>query len=253
MLLVGMWLFAWHLLHEQTGCLMLSLLIFPVTALIGFNMLEVTFMRRRAFANMYLAHSSWLAGLLTRKFFPTVWAVIKALVFTFILFLEASDWALWIWIILFIDIILLAITHGWLSKLLQLQVKPGQTGIISRRILVSINTMLLSVTIASGQFLTTQPDYREYSWQETITYAASMSQSGCELIAPLHRLKSIKDAVGWRLAANGLSGLQNILAALLGWLVFLLSSSLSLWAFSRMITGVSIGRSELQQIFHHQP
>jgi len=230
---------------------MLFMFMFPVVALIGLNMLEVALMRRRAFAHVYLTHDSWLARLLTRKFFATLWAVFKALAFTFILLLEASDWATWIWILLFVDTLLLATAYGWLSKLLQLQVKPGWAGIISRRILVTLNTLLLSVMIASGQFLTAQPDYREYSWQETITYSASMSQSGCDLVAPLARLKSIKDAIGWRLAANTLNGLQNIFATLLGWLIFLLSSSLSLWAFSRMATGSLIRKTEFQQLIHN--
>lgn len=248
MLVVWMWLFAWFLLHEQAGCLTLSVLMFPVIALIGLNMLEVTLMRKHAFAYMYLADRSWLAQLLTRKFIPTIWAVIKALVFTFILFLEAGDWSLWIWILLFLDILLLATIYGWLSKLLQFQVKRGQAGIISRRILVTLNTLLLAVIIASGQFFTAQPDYRQYSWQETITYSASMNQADCEIIAPLLRLKSIKDAMGWRLAVNGLSGLRSAAASILGWLIFLLSSSLSLWAFSRMMTGSLISQTEFQQL-----
>lgn len=253
MLMAWAWLFAWYLFHEQAGCLVVSLLMFPVIALIGFNILEVTLMRKHAFAHMYLAEHSWLGQLLTRKFMSTVWAVIKSLVFTFILFAEASGWSLWIWILLFFDILLLAAVHGWLNQLLGSQVKHGQAGIISRRILVTFNTMLLSIIIASGQFLTAQPDYRSYSWQETIAYAASMSQAKCEIIAPLARLKSVKDAVGWRLAANGLSGLQSMAAAILGWLIFLLSSSLSLWAFSRMLSGSLIRQTEFKPLSLSHP
>ena len=244
MLVAWVWLFTWFLFHEQAGCLVLFLLMFPVIALIGLNILEINLMRKHAFAYAYLADNSWLGRLLTRKTIPSMWAVSKALVFTFILFVEASDWSLWIWILLFLDLMLLAGAYGWLNKLLQSQLKRGQAGIISRRILVTLNTVLLSILVASSQFLSAQPDYRQYSWQETITYSAALNQAGCEIIAPLVRLKSIKDAVGWRLAANGLSGLQNIAAALLGWLIFLLSSSLSLWAFSRMMAGSLIRPTE---------
>ena len=248
MLMTWVWLFGWFLLHERAGCLLLSALMFPVIALIGLNILEIILMRKRAFAHMYLADHSWLGLLLTRKFIPTIWAVFKALVFTFILFVEASDWSLWIWILLFLDILLLAAIYGWLGKILESQVKHGQVGIISRRILVSFNTLLLTIIIASGQFLTPQPDYRQHSWQETITYSATMNQTGCEAIAPLNRLKSIKDALGWRLAANELSGLQSTAAAILGWLIFLLSSSLSLWAFSRMLAGSLIRQTEIEPL-----
>jgi hypothetical protein len=248
MLIAWAWLFAWFLLHEQAGCLVLSVLMFPVIALIGLNILEIILMRKRAFAHMYLADHSWLGLLLTRKFISTIWAVFKALVFTFILFVEASDWSLWIWILLFLDLLLLSAIYGWLGTLLQSQVKPGQIGIISRRILVSFNTIVLSTIIASSQFLTAQPDYRQHSWQETITYSATMSPTGCEAIAPLTRLKSIKDALGWRLAANELSGLQNTAAAILGWLIFLLSSSFALWAFSRLMAGSLIRQTEFMPL-----
>lgn len=237
MLAAWMCPFSWFLLHEQAGCLVLFMLMFPVTGLIALNILEINLMRKRVFARAYLQDDSSLGRLLTRKAIPAIWAVSKALVLTFILFVEASGWSPWIWMLLFLDLMLLAGIYGWLNRLLQSQVKPGHTGIINRRILVTLNTVLLSILIASSQFLSPQPDYRQYSWQQTITHSATLNQAGCEIIAPLVRLKTIKDAVGWRLAANGLSGLQNTAASLLGWLIFLLSSSLSLWAFSRMLAG----------------
>mgnify|MGYP001816392037 FL=1 len=248
MLVAWTWLFGWSLLQEQADCLLLLLLMFPVIALIGLNILEIKLMRKHAFAYAYLADNSWLGRLLTRKAVPAIWAVGKALVFTFILFVEASDWSRGIWILLFVDLLLLATIYGWLNKLLQSQLKDGQTGIISRRILVTLNTLLLSIIVASNQFLSPQPDYRQYSWQQTITYSASLSQARCEVIAPLARLKSVKDALGWRLAANGLGGLQSIAAAVLGWLIFLLSSSLSLWAFSRMMAGSLIRQTEFRSL-----
>ena len=253
MLLAWTWLFCWSLLHEQAGCPLLLLLMFPVVALIGVNILEINLMRKHAFAYAYLADNSWLGRLLTRKAVPAIWAVGKALVFTFILFVEASDWSHGIWILLFVDLLLLAMIYGWLNKLLQSQLKHGHAGIISRRILVTLNTLLLSILVASSQFLSPQPDYRQYTWQQTITYSASLSQARCEAIAPLVRLKAVKDALGWRLAANGLSGLQSIAAAVLGWLIFLLSSSLSLWAFSRMMAGSLIRQTEIRSLVRGYP
>ena len=94
-----------------------------------------------------------------------------------------------------------------LNKLLQSQLKHRQAGIISRRILVTLNTLLLSIIVASSQFLSPQPDYRQYSWQQTITYSASYSQASCEIIAPLVRLKAVKDAVGTFLGTQ--SGVWN--------------------------------------------
>ena len=242
------WLLVWFIFHEQTGCLALSLLMFPVIALIALNILEVKMMQKRAFARMYLVDASWLGQLLTSKFMASIWAVIKAIVFTFILFLEASDWSRWIWVLLLLDIPLLAVSYNWLNRILQRQVRQAQSGIVSRRILVSLNTALLAIIIASGQFLTDQPDYRQYSWQETITHAAGASRAGCEIIAPLARLKSIKDALGWRLAASELGGLQSMAAAIMGWCIFLLSSSLSIWAFSRMLSGSMIRQPEFRQL-----
>lgn len=245
LLLVWLWLLTWFLFRHQAGCLPLALLLVPVVGLIALNMLESALLRRRARVHMFLREEGWLARWLSRRLLLMIWQVAKALLFALILFVEMLSWPLWILWALLADLLMLSLLHAGLKQGLSGQVKPGYSGFVTRRLLVGVNTLVLALGIASGQFFSLHPDYRSLTWQETVVEAAGRTEVGCELIAPVARATAVRDAIGWRLMEVGAEHAPGRTTAIAGWLLFLLSSLLFLWAWSRLLMGALISRTEL--------
>ncbi|WP_456379428.1 hypothetical protein [Thiolapillus sp.] len=244
MLTPGLVLAAWSMWKDSLPCLVVLVLMFPVLGLIALNMLEVALMRRRAMVGMYLRSDGWLSRLLSRKLLLMLWQVIKATFFTFVLFLAALDWPAWLWWVLLADAFLVYTVHGWLRALLQTQVKPGQGGIIARRILVTANTLLLVLLLATGQMFEKQIAYKNISWQETVLHAAQQEQLACDLVSPLVRLQAVQHALAGRFVHQGLESLDSNWSRIAGWLLFFFWSGLSLWAWSRMLLGTLIRKPD---------
>lgn len=250
MLFPGLLLLGWAMWSDSLPCAGVLLLMLPVLALIVLNMLEVALLRRRALVGMYLKGESWLSRLMCRKAVLFLWQVTKATVLVFILFVEALDWPPWFWLLLLVDIPVLFFTSHRLEQSLQGQVKAGAQGIIARRLLVTVNTLILALLLAGGRMFEPQTDYRDMSWQETAVYAAQQEQLHCELLAPLVRTKAVQQALVERLVRQGLEILTNTWGKLAGWLLFFFWSGLSLWAWSRMLLAPLIQKTDLDRIIH---
>ena len=250
MLFPGLLLLGWVMWSDSLPCVGVLLLMLPVLALIVLNMLEVALLRRRALVGMYLEGESWLSRLMCRKAVLFLWQVTKATVLVFILFVEALDWPPWFWLLLLLDIPVLFFTSHRLEQSLQGQVKAGAQGIIARRLLVTVNTLILALLLAGGWMFEPQTDYRDMSWQATAVYAAQQEQLHCELLAPLARTKAVQQALVERLVRQGLEMLTNTWGKLAGWLLFFFWSGLSLWAWSRMLLAPLIQKVDLDRLMH---
>ncbi|WP_456404947.1 hypothetical protein [Thiolapillus sp.] len=250
MLLPGALLFAWSMWKQDLACLTALMLMLPVLGLIALNMLEVALMRRRAMVGMYLRAESALARLLCRKTVLLLWQVVKATFFTFILFMEALDWQAWFWLVLLVDIPVMFLIHRRVRTALRTQAKPGLDGIVSRRMLVTLNTLVLAMLLAGGQMFSRQTDYQGLSWQDTALHAAQQQQLRCELLAPLARMKAIQQALASRAIRQGLESVNNVWSRIGGWLLFFFWSGLSLWAWSRMLLATLISRQDMDRLIH---
>jgi len=248
MLLPGLLLLGWTLEKDSLSCTGVFLLMLPVSGLVALNMLEVALLRRRALVGMYLQGESWLSRLMCRKMLLLLWQVVKATVLVFILFVEALDWPPWFWLLLLGDIPVLFLASHWLHGKLRSQVKSGALGIITRRLLVTANTLMLALMLAGGQMFVLQTDYSGMSWQETAVYAAQQETLRCELLAPLARAKAVQQALAGRLIRQSLETLSNTWGRLAGWLLFFFWSGLSLWAWSRMLLAPLIQKADMDRI-----
>lgn len=251
MLLPCALLLGWVIWRDSLACSAVFALMLPVVGLIALNMLEVALMRRRAMVGMYLHGGSWLSRLLCRKVLLSIWQVIKATFFTFVLFMAVLDWQAWFWMLLLADALLVLVLNQRLLALLQTQVKAAQEGIIARQILVTANTLLLALLLASGQMFESQPDYKNLSWQDTAIHAAQKEQLQCELLAPLVRVQAMQQALAGRFVRRGLETVEHSWGRVVGWLLFFFWSGLSLWAWSRMLLGTLISRLDMDRMTRH--
>ncbi len=225
---------AWWAWHDKGGCWLSFLLLLPVTGFMTLNMLETALMRRRALAGMYLRPQSFLARLLCRKSFLAAWQVIKAVVLALLLFMEAPAWPAWLWAVLGLDLLLLPVLYLWLQGWLAGQVRQGRRNILSRRLLLGLNTGILVGVLAVTQLFIPRADYTGLGWRETAIQAAEKVDTACDYLAPLVRLGAMRDALGSRLVQTlprqGWPGLG-------AWLLYFLWSGLVFWAWSRLMLG----------------
>ena len=224
----------WRIFHGQAGCWLPFLLLAPVAAFMALNMLETALMRRRALAGMYLRPESFLARLLCRKSFLAVWQMVKAVVLALLLFMEAPGWPAWLWGVLGVDFLLLPFLYLWLLGWLSGQVRQGRRNILSRRLLLGLNTGLLVGVLAVAQLFVPRADYAGLGWRETAIQAAAKVDTACEYLAPVVRLGVMRDA----LASRFIQAMPGQGWATLGaWLLYFMWSGLVFWAWSRLILG----------------
>ncbi len=233
-------LLAWSQWHRQLNCLGLLLCLSLVIAVLALDMLEVALLKRRALVGMYLKPESGLYRLLRGGPLMLIWQVGKALILAVILLAEATQWTGWLWLVLGLDALLLAGAYPWYKKRFATQVKAGHAETFARQYLVILNILLLTPLIAGIYFYTPHPDYRELGWRETLLHEASRTQTGCSALAAPAKLMAAKNALGWWLAQTWLQRLQHVGLTALGWLLFLLGSAAFVWAYSRLILGMSL-------------
>jgi hypothetical protein len=229
-------LLLWVWFQSATGCWPGFLLMLPVLGLISLNMLESALLRRRALAGMYLRPDSFVARWLCRRTWLMIWQVTKALVLVLLLFVEATAWPPWLWVVLLLDLLLFPFLYALLRRWLTPQLQAGRRDILARQLLVIVNTLLLILVITTGRMAQPRPDYSSLDWQEAATHASEQTRVGCELIAPLARLAALRDALLERLVAESVTLSHSMWLGLLGWLLYFFWSGLVFWALSRLLS-----------------
>lgn len=234
------WLLAWHYNYPDLECAHAVIWIAPLVAIIALGMLEGALYHRRALLGMYLRERSWLFILLKGGLVLVVWQVIKALFFAALLLIESPGWGPQIWFILGLDALLIVIAHALLRRLFTRHVRSGFDGVLTRQLLVTINTLLLVVAIVYVELHSEQLDYREMGLLNAMRYGAAQVQGDCDAIAAAVRVGEAKRAGGWYLAQRWLGESGDRGVALAGWLLFLLASVGFVWGYSRLLLGILI-------------
>jgi hypothetical protein len=253
LLLAWAWLLGWHLLHAQIDCPGLLLTALVPGVLITLSMAEHGFLRRRAFLQVYLEPTGMLYRLLRGGVWMLTWQIIKALFLTVILLVEAVSWERALWIVLGLDLLLVTGLYRWLTRRLEKQVQSDFVAMLTRDYLIKLNAGLLFVVILIGSFYLPQPDYRGLTLPEAVEYQTAQSGVGCAAFSALTRLAAAKDAAAWWAARHWLGTLRDPNLSLLGWIVFLASTGLASWAYSRMLLGTLINPLELPARLRPRP
>ena len=245
LVLAWAWLVAWIRLAPWLGCAGVVVLMVPAVTVLAWNMLEPALLRRRAFRFQYLRPERWLWRLLSRRFLLSLWQILKAMVLVAVILVAALQWPGWMLLLLLGDLLVVLLLYRLLLHLLQRQVRASVAGILARRLLVWLNFLLLVPAVALGQLVTGHPDYRPLGWSGTLDAALSQVQVGCDLLAPWVRAGAGQEAITWRLMQLGMEGISNEYLALAAWFLFLLTSTLALWGWSRLLAGTLIDRRGL--------
>jgi len=237
LMLVWIWLVVWIRLAPTLGCGGVLVLLVPAVMLMAWNMLEPAVMRRRAFVSQYLLPERLLSRWLSRHFILTLWQILKAMVLVTVLMVTALKWPGWMLLVLLLDVLVVLAFHHLLQGFMWRQARHWVADILARRLLVWCNALLLVPAVVGGELITEHPDYRPLDWESTLGEALSSVRVGCELFAPLARAGAGQEAIAWRLMQLGMEGVSDEQVALAAWLLFLATSTLALWAWSRLLSG----------------
>lgn len=238
LVLAWVWLVAWVRLAPELGCGGLLALLVPAVMLVAWNMLEPAVMRRRAFVRQYLLPARLLSRWLSRHLLLTLWQILKAILLVAVLMVTALQWPGWMLPVLLLDVLMALALHQLLLRFLQRQARPWVAAILARRLLVWANALLLVLVVVAGELVTEHPDYRPTDWSGTLGDALSTIRVGCDLFAPLARAGAGQEAIAWRLMQLGMEGVSSEQLALVAWVIFLGASTLALWAWSRLLSGL---------------
>jgi hypothetical protein len=238
-------LFLWNRLFPATHCLVALAISAVVVEVIALGMLEHALLRRRAFIGMYLKEQGWLFRLLRGGALLLIWQVVKAMGLATVLLVESVLWTGWIWTVLGIDVLFLAVAYPWVCRRLAAQVRPEYVEMLARRFLVFANTVFFSWVVAVVSYYTPHKDYRAMTLLEAAQHEALQVQSKCQAFAVIARISAAKNAASWWLAERWLGEVGPHPFAWLGWLVFLVLSAAFMWAYSRFLLGLLVKPSRL--------
>jgi hypothetical protein len=242
------WLLLWHLYHKWVPCPVALGLLVPIAFAITLGMAESALLRRRALLNMYLRAESVLFRLFRGGALLIAWQTAKALALAILLFVGSTAWRLETWLVLGLDVLLLAPGYVLLVRLTASQARGGYQAMLARRVLTPINTLGVMVVILAVEFHAPHPDLRGLTLIDALTDRVTQVQTTCQGVGILARAGAAVDTMSWWLAETQLSRVELTAMAPAAWLAFLAASLTFLWAWSRFLLGLLVSPSSLQGV-----
>ena len=192
--------------------------------------------RRRCLADCLFIEGSPLHRLLRSRVLISIAALLVAMVLTSVLMMTIPRWDFSILAIVALDA--LAITalylwlHGMSAGLLRVN-RAGRT-LFARVWTVRLNVLLMLPVLVLVQLQQPPPDYLDDALQlrSTLQAASTSVASECLLVDALVRLGREGEAFAWWVIMKATQAIEQEVLRWVAWLLFLLSGSLSLWAYS---------------------
>lgn len=192
--------------------------------------------RRRCLADCLFAGGSPLHRLLRSRFLITLAAAGVALMLTGVLIITIPRWDFTILAIIALDGLLITALFAWLHRLSggRLGVNPAHRTLFARVWTVRINVLTMLPLLMLVQLQQPPPDYldRDGHLRATLQDASASVTSECVPVDTLVRLGREGEAFAWWAILKATQAIEQRLLRWIAWLVFLLSGSLSLWAYS---------------------
>lgn len=259
MLAVWLVLLGWHFTAGHIGLpgnlLFVALLMVPLCM----SGIEAATYRRHAFRAAYLTGPSWLDRLLALEPLLLASEGLKALLLALLLMLATLSLSLREWVLLLLDLCVLALLMPRLPGLLHTSVKPLYLHALARRWAIWFSTALLWLEAVLTLVLARNDSLRGLAWTAAVAYAAEpLERAGSRgLVAAAQGVyRSLGDLATWasdRLVHGGDNPAQDLIAALVLAALLLLWFCVA-WAYSRALIGTmarpfAIGRPQPR----HQP
>lgn len=223
---------------RETYALSCAALLIPafVFLSVAFGIRESGVLRRRFFASFYFKDGSWLRGFFSRTFLVTLAALIGAVLPTLSLCLDLTIWTPQELAVVAGGALTLALLLKLFDTMTWRAARPEAREVLVKRWAVGVNTALLVAALLTVKLMNPPPAYVALTLNDTLEAAPKLA-SVCPWITDALWFQVRKEAVTWWLWVRT----ETLLIGgvdLLRWLsgaIFLISGSLSAYAFSRFL------------------
>ena len=239
---------AWRETYALSCLALLAPAFIFIVVVLG--MREYGVLRRRFFAGFYFAEGSWLRAFFSRTLIVTRFAMFGAFIPTAALCLDLTTWSPYELGVVAADALVLILLLRLFDGLTRGAARPEARAVLVKSWAVSVNVVLLVAGLIGARLMSPYPDYVAPSLATTMTEAGRTLSSVCPWIDLALQLQIGKEALGWwlittteaRLAAAGDFGLLRWLA----WAIFLISGSLSAYAYSRFLAQLAYAADHVE-------
>jgi hypothetical protein len=191
--------------------------------------------RRRCLADCLFTSGSPLHRLLRSRALITLGAAAVALLLTGVLVVSIPRWDFTILAVVALDGLLITALFAWLYHVSGgwLGVNPTHRTLFARVWTVRVNVLAMLPLLMLVQLQQPAPDYldRDGQLRATLQAASASVTSECVAVDTLVRLGREGEAFAWWAILKATQAIEQRLLRWIAWLVFLLSGSLSLWAY----------------------
>lgn len=212
-------------------------LFFPLVVLfvISYSFIDARMHRRLCYRDCFFNTKSFIARILSSKFFITIVALIVSSVLTVssMLLIVALPTAMWIYIAM--HIILMQLLYDKLKSWSVSVVNPGYRSIFAREWSIHIGAVPIILAAVLVSYYGYEPAYLRDSWQATLTAATNAVHSDCRMIDYTLRINNEINALFWWTMEQGNTLLQNDILRTAMWLLFLLNNALACLGINRFI------------------
>lgn len=231
-------LLVWRETYDsQCGSLGIPLL---AIAIIGYQTAQYAIYRRRCFADCFFNERSRLHRYYHRAAIPVLLAVVLSVVAGLSLILSALTWSVPVLMLLGVDGLVVAAVIPRGVGVLARHLRPAMAGTASRSLLASANALLLLPPLLAVQYYSPFPTFLDQaSLANTISQAHEALGSQCLPTDLAVKFHAAKEGISWWLMLRASVELAEPNYRWVAWPLFLISGSLSVWAYSKLIVQVS--------------
>ena len=194
--------------------------------------------RRRCVADCWFVDGSLLHRLVSSTKLVTLLSLVVSVGLTTVLLVSVPTWGLPVMVVLTLDAVLIALLYFGLLRAAGggLRVRGEFRYLLARRWTMAVNLPLVLVALLWLQLQQPPPIWLDGSLdlEATLRSASGSVGSRCPLVDKAVRLNSEKEAFSWWLTLKGTAALEDARLRWAAWLLFLLSGTLALWAYSRL-------------------
>jgi len=206
-----------------------------VVAVIAVAAREQALRRRYCLAECWFTAGSLPARILRSRVLVTLRALLVSLFTGGVLLLSLPLWKGPMLIALALDSLIVAMLFSALRALSARIFQPRSQLLLVKSWTVAFNTLLMAGVLFYMQLYSLVPDYLDDSLRATLDAASKQIASNCPPVDTLAGLYQEKDAFAWWLMVQGSDRLDVPSLRWAAWTIFLLSGTLGLWAYSRLL------------------
>ena len=202
----------------------------------GWGYRELWIKERKCFINCYInKDATWLATILSSRFFVSIFYLLSALAMTISAFVASLEFPTLLWFYLVLHIGLSLLLLGLIEKLFSEKLNQQYTLLFAREWTINIMAIILIAVFFYIGLDEYTPAYLTGTLQETISNAQGQVSSSCDATNLILKYGKMIDGSFWWIINEGTEKINNDLVKVGIWSIFFFYNALALIGINRLI------------------